>query len=123
MGILANANIESNGTISGNQSAFDLGYAKIEQGVTYTCNGLVTGFYTSIPTVGAVSYDGQRYVSSTDITTFTAPISGYCAFRKEHNGEFMLNTGSTALPYEPYWPPSLKKYDGSAWQNATVHDF
>lgn len=36
---------------------------------------------------------------------------------------FMLNTGSTALPYEPYWAHSLKKLDGAAWQNATVHEF
>ena len=35
----------------------------------------------------------------------------------------MLNTGETALPYEPYWSHSLKKYDGAAWQNATVHEF
>ena len=35
----------------------------------------------------------------------------------------MLNSGSTALPYEPYWAHSLKKFDGTAWQNATVHEF
>lgn len=35
----------------------------------------------------------------------------------------MINEGTTAKPYEPYWAHSLKKFDGAAWQNATVHDF
>lgn len=41
--------------------------------------------------------------------------------------DIMENVGATALPYEPYgvtgWYHSLKKYDGAAWQNATVHEF
>lgn len=35
----------------------------------------------------------------------------------------MMNTGTTALPYAPYWPHSLKKFDGTVWQDATVHEF
>lgn len=39
--------------------------------------------------------------------------------------EIMINEGSTALPYAPYldWQHSLKKFDGTVWQNATVHEF
>ena len=37
--------------------------------------------------------------------------------------ETMLNTGSTALPYEPYWPHSLKKFDGTNWIDAAVKEW
>lgn len=39
------------------------------------------------------------------------------------NGTIMLNLGSNPLPYEPYWAHSLKKFDGTVWQDATVHEF
>lgn len=58
------------------------------------------------------------------------PIGGYVtvAYRAyslvtPETADTMLNAGSTALPYEPYWAHSLKKFDGAAWQNATVHEF
>lgn len=39
----------------------------------------------------------------------------------------MLNIGSQPMPWQPYsstgWVHSLKKFDGAAWQNATVHEF
>ncbi|MBP5431070.1 hypothetical protein [Ruminococcus sp.] len=39
----------------------------------------------------------------------------------------MFNAGSIQLPFQPYsatgWYHSLKKFDGAAWQNATVHEF
>lgn len=35
----------------------------------------------------------------------------------------MLNIGSTALPYEPYWPHSLKKFDGTNWIDAAVKEW
>ena len=41
------------------------------------------------------------------------------------DGEWlMLNTGSTALPYQPYldWQHSLKKFDGTDWIDATVKE-
>ena len=36
----------------------------------------------------------------------------------------MFVEGSTAKPYEPYgWVSSIRIYDGTNWQNATVHEF
>ena len=35
----------------------------------------------------------------------------------------MLNTGSTALPYEPYWQHSLRELTTNGWQDATVREY
>ena len=37
--------------------------------------------------------------------------------------QIMLNEGSSAIPYEPYWPHSLKKFDGTTWQDANVKEW
>jgi hypothetical protein len=35
----------------------------------------------------------------------------------------LTNDGNQASAFVPYWKHSLQKYDGAAWQNATVHEF
>ena len=35
----------------------------------------------------------------------------------------LTNDGEQATAFTPYWNHSLKKYDGTTWQNATVHEF
>lgn len=111
---------------------------------------LESGTYT-ISAVG-MDYALHAAYTSPDLATFDGSESGInswnalpytftitqrryiCfAFRKSDNSriyptdisDIMLNTGSTALPYQPYydWQHSLKKFDGTAWQNATVHEF
>lgn len=75
--------------------------------------------------ITGVSYQGEQVVTISSNTN--AAFIRFSYFRGtpiedvEHD---MLNEGSTALPYEPYWwQHSLKKYDGTVWQNATVYEF
>lgn len=93
--------IDANGNLIGNQS-FDMYIAKVEQGVTYTASASITGgFYTTKPTIGSTSYNGQRMAYASP--TVTAPITGYMTFRvNSGSNEPMFNEGSTALTYEPY---------------------
>ena len=110
-GIISNANIESNGTIS-SAPDFSIAYGKVKKGETYTIttneiNGFVGGFFTNIPVSGSVSYNGQRIVENDK--TFTSPIDGYVAFRvssKYGSYNAQLELGSTATTYEPYNPQS-----------------
>lgn len=79
-----------------------------------------------------IEYDSMVEQSSTQYPQVTIN-SGNCQYiwlqvggnwYTTYGGDtIMLNTGSIALPYEPYWSHSLKKYDGATWQNATVHEF
>ncbi len=99
---IAGSSIGADGNILANTS-FDCYVAKVEANQQYIGTGYVYAFYTSEPELGSVSYDEQR-VAETATNGFTSPIDGYVAVR--HNAgvtNAMLNTGSTALPYEPYW--------------------
>lgn len=101
---IINGTIGSAGNIGVNAS-YDMFIAKVEENKTYTVttdeNGLVGGFFYDKPTTGSVSYNSSRIVQSNK--TFTAPITGYIAFRTNVNYSTpMLNEGTTALPYEPY---------------------
>lgn len=101
-GRIDDANIDATGTI-GRMSGFDIAIGRVESGVTYTANTYVFAFYTNEPTIGSVSYDGSRIVKTLgEPSTFTAPITGYVAFRLNTGEPAMLNTGSTALPYENF---------------------
>lgn len=82
---------------------YDLGYFQIIQGNTYTIDSYVYAFYYTIPDIGSTSYDHQRVVGTVGApSSFIAPITGYCCFRVSSGDSFMANSGSTALPYEPY---------------------
>lgn len=99
-----NTNIDSSGVIT--SGSYDMWYGKVTQGVKYTITsndntGFVGGFFTQKPATGSVSYDGQRIVTSDK--TFTAPITGYVAFRSYTNYTTgQLEKGDTATEYEPY---------------------
>ena len=98
---IVGGSIGTDGGIIGNAS-FDCYVAKVEANQQYIGTGYVYAFYTSEPALGSTSYNGQRTASPV-VNGFTSPIDGYVAVR--HNADVtdaMLNTGSTALPYEPY---------------------
>lgn len=100
---ISNANVYSNGKfLTGD---YDIYIAKIEQNKTYTVSTndsqFNAGFFTTKPEIGSTTYDNSRVVQTSK--TFTAPITGYIAFRTNSGYQFaMINEGSTALPYEPY---------------------
>lgn len=102
-GRIDGVNTNENGTVV-RDDRYDVAIGRVESGIVYTVNSFVVAFYTNEPTIGSVSYDGSRIVGIAGTpTTFTAPITGYVAFRLNSGEQAMLNTGSTALPYEPYW--------------------
>lgn len=101
---------------------------------------LLAGTYTfswgrNVNVVRSIIDDNYIFAGDTNISsyTITSATDGYVgiSFRDTTSGTtvwdnttpIMLNTSSTALPFEPYWAHSLKKYDGATWQNATVHEF
>lgn len=105
--ILEHANVEGDGSINPNGTN-NVGCAKIEQGKTYivrnSANGsgaLVCAFYTDEPDYNSVSYDGSRIVGGPN--PFTAPITGYIAFRTAADFfQLQLEEGSTLHDYAPY---------------------
>lgn len=116
---IQNANINSSGKITTPQQGMDVSIAKIVIGKTYTVNGYVLSFYENEPVAGSVSYDSSRIVGTNGRpTTFTAPITGYVAFRVDGNDRDvpMCNEGTQILPYESYgyqegW--EVRKGDGT----------
>ena len=108
--IINGANISSSGTVS-NSTDFSVGYGKVEQGETYTAiadvdnRSFVLAFYYSEPSLGSQSYNAERIVeANTKTYSFTAPITGYVAFRAGVDFiQHMLVSGSTAPDhYIPY---------------------
>lgn len=102
-GIIEKTNINEMGVIVSNTS-FNMCVAKIIKGqeytITTTSSGFVYGLFSAFPTLQSQSYDKNRVIGQ---RTFTAPIDGYIAFRSAPSDTLvMLNSGSTALPYEPY---------------------
>lgn len=62
--------------------------------------------------------------------TFTTPSNAEVILFQGSNSmlstwldELNANLGDTVLPYEPYYVHSLKKYDGTAWENAVVKEY
>lgn len=130
---IAGALISSSGVIESN-AAYDVAVIPVIAGEQYTfaykqdySQNYVTAYYSTKPVIGSTSYDGSRNVynySDTPQVTITIPNEvTYIAIRLPSSGDLMFNAGSTALPYEPYWVHSLKKFDDASWQNATVHEF
>ena len=128
----------SNGTERASDTRVRTKFDNILSAGNYTIN--CTG-----STGGVVMYiystnDTSAFIASESITdwqnlpySFTLTTDRYVrfGFRKSDNSNIvpseisniMLNAGSTALPYKPYWAHSLKKFDGTTWQNATVQEF
>lgn len=104
-GVISEANIGSTGRID-SATDYDIVYGKVTNGVTYTVtdnsNSTVYGFYTSVPELSSVSYDGSRTVD-TSSKSFTAPIDGYVAFRVPHGfTTYQLEEGTSATAWTPY---------------------
>ena len=103
-GVIEGGSIGSNGTIAGGSTQYDMVYAPIKEGETYTIstnettNQFVGGYFTSLPTVGSTSYNGERVIQYS--MTFTAPITGYVVFRQTQGyGYAQLEIGQTATAY------------------------
>ncbi len=81
------------------------------KGQAYNTGGAQTKGTVTITTTQNASYIRFSYQTTLDVPDDITAI--------------MLNEGSTALPFQPYysWSHSLKKFDGTVWQNATVHEF
>lgn len=101
-------NVGGDGKVTA-ESGYTAIIAKIVQGETYTTskNGVATipqcmGYYTSYPTVGSTSYDGNRIIP--DNATFTAPIDGYILARMATSAQtgYQIEKGSSASSYAPY---------------------
>ena len=112
---ITDANVYSDGRLlaytTGN---YDIQIAKIEQGKTYTISTdegqLTAGFFTSKPVLGSTTYDNSRLVDNNK--TFTAPITGYIAFRTSYGYQFaQCELGSQATTYEPYGTGQWCKYN------------
>lgn len=105
---LEHSNLNLSGTIvSGSGEVYDLHIAKVIEGQNYTLTtqesgaDIVLGFFNTKPIMSSQTYNQERVITRN--TTFTAPITGYVAFRSTTGyATPMLNEGSTALPYEPY---------------------
>lgn len=80
-GSISGVNINNSGTIVSGD-AFKLNLAYVKAGETYRVTSddtsFVGGFFTSEPSLGSVSYNGQRVIAN---KTFVAPIDGYVVFR------------------------------------------
>lgn len=102
-GKLTNCSIESNGLIKANQANYDLYYAPITSGKTYTVstddtlNKLVCGYFANIPAVGDTASSG-RVID--DDKTITAPLTGYIAFRVMTGYQYaQIEEGTEATAY------------------------
>lgn len=101
-GRINDVNISPNGMII-RIGGYDIAIGRVESGMVYTVNSYVLAFYANEPTISSVSYDNSRIVGTEgEPSTFTAPITGYIAFRLNSGEQAMLNSGPTPLPYEPY---------------------
>lgn len=102
---------------------YDLWLGEVSPGETYTISNMdaVYGFFNAkpLPNTGA-TYNGRRgyEISGTAVVTIPAGCT-WIAVRVLHNADnAMLNTGSTALPYEPY---GCKISITCAGQTATIY--
>jgi hypothetical protein len=100
--------IREDGTIGENNNYAVSNYIELQANTQYTAsnmnvNGLYPGicFYDSSKTyISGIKYNGETSL------TFTTPADCkyvLMSYLKTNNDIVMLNSGSTALPYESYW--------------------
>lgn len=98
--------VSSNGSMASSGQVNSLALAPIKAGVQYTITtddvtGFVGGYFTEKPTITSTTYNNSRVVSNNK--TFTAPITGWVAFRMSYQyATPQLEVGSTATTYEAY---------------------
>ena len=105
-GSIASTSINDSGLII-STADFKMNYGKVKANKKYIITsdeaaGLVCGFFTSIPVLGATSYNGTRLIQANK--TFTAPIDGYIAFRSTSSYDVAMLRDADILDdtYEPY---------------------
>lgn len=107
--------ISSTGVIVAN-SSYNMYVAEVKSGEVYAASVTddyeVMAFYNTEPSLGSQSYDENRIVTQLSAQvednsfTFTAPISGYVAFRSVSTATAVqLERGSQASAYVPYIEP------------------
>lgn len=100
----------------------------------YTLSGvLTTGQYNASIAYYDSEYNalqGYRYAGLASVRAQIPANAAFLRFTiiKANIDEIMLlkgyYAGADIPPYQSYnWSHSLKKFDGAAWQNATVHEF
>ena len=96
--------INTSGMLQATSANSEMQVAKVIAGKEYTITSdelFVGAFFYSEPDVGSVSYTGSRLADTPK--TFTAPITGYVAFRTSGNyATPQMEFGSTATAYESY---------------------
>ena len=96
---IASANIDASGTIVSSSPSFFTHTAPVEPGKTYIVDQVSTyAFYTSLPTIGSVSYNGSRITTSN--TTITVPNDNsikYLAFRNNNATSSVYEENNTAV--------------------------
>lgn len=102
---LSDADIGGTGTITTAVGFSDLQVARVVEGETYAlktdAGQFIGGFFTSEPSIGSTTYDGQRIVQNAQY--FTAPITGFVVFRTTNGyASPQLELGNTSTTYEPY---------------------
>ena len=101
--IIQNASIGSTGKLT-TSNLYNASIAPITAGTTYTLlrdyttASLYYAFFTELPAIGSVSYDGSREDVRQLSVTITAPVTGYVVLLNK-NGESTVAEGNTAIPY------------------------
>jgi len=101
--VLTGVNISGHGEIV-TASGYSFGVAPVISGQKYTVTTdeaeFVGGFFTSMPSLGSITYNGRREIGA---KTFTAPITGYVIFRATDTYQYhQCEKGTTPTTYEPY---------------------
>lgn len=102
---LSDANIGGTGTIASAVGFSDLQVARVVEGDTYAittdAGQFIGGFFTSEPSIGSTTYDGQRIVQNAQY--FTAPITGFVVFQTTNGyASPQLELGNSSTAYTPY---------------------
>ncbi len=120
--IIQNASIGSTGKLT-TSNLYNASIAPITAGTTYTLlrdyttASLYYAFFTELPAIGSVSYDGSREDVRQLSVTITAPVTGYVVLLNK-NGESTVAEGNTAIPYG-YQIPLNVTYPNLFDKNAT----
>lgn len=101
--VIQNASVNAKGTVI-TSNIYNASIAPVTAGTTYTLQRdytssyLYYAFFTDLPAIGSVSYNGSRTDIRVASVTITAPITGYVALLNR-NGKSTVAEGNTAVPY------------------------
>lgn len=101
--VIQNASVNAKGTVI-TSNIYNASIAPVTAGTTYTLSRDYTGanlyyaFFTDLPAIGSVSYNGSRVDIKKLKETITAPITGYVVVLNKE-GKSTVAEGNTAIPY------------------------